>query len=161
MTLGVCSHLLFLSMPSQPHLTFIESGFSSDLIDYVSVTTRSMLYCKTQPSSQQWHPSLLILLDCIWLQEGGWRKLPWPACIYSSPYGQVLFAEACVSLCVYALISAQIQVDGCVRVSALAGLSLYRVYISLHASLERFLAPFVMYQPEMTVWPSWQDRQDA
>lgn len=63
----------------------------------------------------------------------------------------MLFAEACVSLCVYALISAQIQVDGCVRVSALAGLSLYRVYISLHASLERFLAPFVMYQPEMTV----------
>ena len=161
MTLGVCSHLLFLSVPSLPHLTFIESGFSPDLIDYVSVTTCSVPYCKTQPGSQQWHPSLLILLDYIWLRKAEEGENNPSQDVHTHLYVQALFLDACVCHCVYALTSVQSWVDAYIRISALAYLSVCRAYTSLHASLERVLAPSVMYQPKATVWPSWEDRQDT
>lgn len=37
-------------MPSPPHLTFIESGFSSHLIDYVSVPTAARCTAKPSPA---------------------------------------------------------------------------------------------------------------
>lgn len=50
-----------------------------------------------------------------------------------------------------ALIGAQIRVDACVRINALACPGLCRAYVSLHVSLERFLAALIVCLPEPTV----------
>lgn len=57
----------------------------------------------------------------------------------------------CRGLCVCALIGAQIRVDACVRINALACPGLCRAYVSLRASLERFLAALIVCLPEPTV----------
>lgn len=58
MTPSVCSHLLFSSMATLPYPTFIDSGFSSELIDFVSIITSALQ-----------SPALLTMQDWSWLQE--------------------------------------------------------------------------------------------